>query len=55
MKQGKKLNRKMKVFLENEGFNANEYLVERKTSKNIIFIRKNTKEKIVFECDWGKI
>ena len=45
MKQGKKLNRKMKAFLEDKGLNPSNYLVERKTSKQVIY----------FECDWGKV
>lgn len=48
MKQGKKLTLKMKKFLENEGLNSNDYLVERKTSKE-------TGKVIYFDCDGGKI
>lgn len=55
MKQGKKLNRKMKAFLEDKGLNPSNYLVERKTSKEVGFINKDTKQVIYFECDWGKV
>lgn len=55
MKQGKKLNRKMIKFLEDKGLNPNDYLVERKTSKEICFIKKGTKEILNFKCDWGKV
>lgn len=55
MKQGKKLNRKMKEFLEDKGLNSNDYLVERKTSTEIGFINKETNKVIYFKCDWGKI
>ena len=55
MKQGKKLTLKMKKFLENEGINSKDYLVERKTSKEIGFIHKETGKVIYFDCDGGKI
>lgn len=55
MKQGKKLTLRMKKFLEIEGLNPNDYLVERKTSKRIGFINKKTNKVIYFECDWGKV
>ena len=55
MKQGKKLTLKMKKFLENEGLNSKDYLVERKTSKEIGFIHKETGKVIYFNCDGGKI
>lgn len=55
MKQGKKLTRKMIKFLEDKGLNPNDYLVERKTSKEVGFINKDTKQVIYFECDWGKV
>lgn len=55
MKQGKKLTLKMKKFLENEGLNPNDYLVERKTSTQIGFINKKTNKVIYFNCDGGKI
>lgn len=55
MKQGKKLNRKMKVFLKDKGLNPDNYLVEIKTSKEVGFINKDTKQVIYFKCDWGKV
>lgn len=55
MKQGKKLNRKMKQFLEEKGLNPEKYLVERKTSTEVGFIEKDTNKVIYFECDWGKV
>ena len=46
MKQGKKLDRKHKEFLQSHGFNPNEYLVERKDVKEdkIYFVHRDTKE-----------
>lgn len=55
MKQGKKLNRKMKMFLEDKGLQPSNYLVERKTSTEIGFINKETNKVIYFKCDWGKV
>lgn len=55
MKQGKKLTLKLKKFLENEGLDANDYLVERKTSTEIGFVHKDMKKVIYFKCDGGKI
>lgn len=50
-----RVNRKMKAFLEDKGLNPSNYLVERKTSKEVGFINKETKQVIYFECDWGKV
>ena len=50
MKQGKKLERKHKEFLESKGFNSREYLVERKDIKEdlIYFIHRDSKEKLLY-------
>lgn len=55
MKQGKKLTRKMIKFLEDKGLNPSNYLVERKTSTEVGFIHKESKQVIYFKCDWGKV
>lgn len=46
MKQGKKLERKHKEFLQNKGIDEKNYLVERKNIKEDIirFIHRDTKE-----------
>lgn len=46
MKQGKKLERKHKEFLQAKGFDSREYLVERKDVKEdkIYFVHRDTKE-----------
>lgn len=50
MKQGKKLERKHKEFLQEKGLNCSEYLVERKDVKKdiICFIHRNTNEKLLY-------
>lgn len=55
MKQGKKLTRRMIKFLQKQGLNPDDYLVERRTSKEIGFINKETNKVIYFNCDGGKI
>lgn len=54
MKQGKKLSRNLKVFLSNCGLNPSKYLVERKTSKEIGFINKETGKVEYFNWDGSR-
>jgi uncharacterized protein DUF6906 len=49
VKHGRRLSRKHKVFLEKEGYDANEYLIERNTSEKAVFISKKSNKKLVFE------
>lgn len=44
MKQGKKLTRKQKELLEENNFNPNDYLLERQSHLEFIFIHKVTKQ-----------
>lgn len=50
MKQGKKLERKHKKFLQDKGFDCKDYLVERKDVKEdiIYFIHRDTNEKLLY-------
>ena len=54
MKQGKKLSRTLKIFLKNLGLNPNNYLVERKTSKEVGFINKETGKVEYFNWDGSR-
>lgn len=54
MKQGKKLSRNLKIFLKNLGLNPNNYLVERKTSKEVGFIHKETGKVEFFNWDGSR-
>lgn len=44
MKQGKKLTRKQKEFLEEKNFNPSEYLLERQSDTEFVFVHKITKQ-----------
>ena len=55
MKQGKKLSRTLKIFLKNLGLNPNNYLVERKTSKEVGFINKETNKVEYFTWDGRRV
>lgn len=50
MKQGKKLERKHKEFLEGKGLDCRDYLVERKDVKEdtICFIHRDTNERLLY-------
>lgn len=49
MKQGKKLTRKQKELLEENNLNPNDYLLERQSSSEFIFIHRITKQPIKIE------
>lgn len=51
MKQGKKLERKHKEFLQSKGFDSRDYLVERKDIKEdlIHFIHRDSNERLVYK------
>lgn len=53
MKQGKKLNRKHKVFLTSMDLDVENYLVERNTAEEIRFINKKTNKLECFKKDGG--
>lgn len=55
MKQGKKLSRNLKLFLKNLGLNPKNYLVERKTSKEVGFIHKETGKVEYFTWDGRRV
>lgn len=44
MKKLKKLTREQKKFLEKEGFNYNDFLIERASPELYVFYNKHTKE-----------
>lgn len=49
MKQGKKLTRKQKELLEANNFNPEDYLLERQSNMEFIFIHRVTKQPIKIE------
>lgn len=49
MKQGKKLTRKQKELLEENEFNPNDYLLERQSSNEFVFIHRLTKQPLILE------
>lgn len=49
MKQGKKLTRKQKELLESNNFNPDDYLLERQSHTEFIFIHRVTKQPIKIE------
>lgn len=49
MKQGKKLTRKQKELLLENGYDFNEWLLERQTESSFTYVHRNTKEILVLE------
>ena len=49
MKQGKKLTRKQKELLEENNFNPDDYLLERQSNLEFIFIHRVTKQPVRLE------
>mgnify|MGYP004567629779 CR=1 FL=1 len=49
MKQGKKLTRKQKELLEENNFNPDDYLLERQSHLEFIFIHRVTKQPVRLE------
>lgn len=54
MKQGKKLTRKLRKFLEDAGLDSKNYLVERQTIEKIGFINKETNKVEYFKLDGSR-
>lgn len=51
MKQGKKLTRKQKELLEANNFNPHDYLLERQSNTEFVFIHRVTKQPLKLERD----
>ncbi len=46
MKQLRKLTRKEKYLLKSQGYNSKDYLRERKTANNIVFVHRVTDQEL---------
>ncbi|WP_343102115.1 hypothetical protein [Romboutsia sp. MSSM.1001216sp_RTP31141st1_G3_RTP31141_220114] len=49
MKHGRKLTRKQRDLLMENGYNSDEWLLERQTELNYVYVNRNTKETLIIE------
>ena len=49
MKNGRKPKKAQKIFIENRGYNSEQYLIERDTSTVMVLIHKESQSRIEIE------
>ncbi len=49
LKHGRKLTRKQRDLLMENGYNSDEWLLERQTELNYVYVNRNTKETLIIE------